>query len=125
MKKIVLIFLFGCYITYSQNVVIDNSFGTNGSVLTENTTGMSKTIIIEDDKFISVGSKTITTTPYVHTAVLAKYNSDGSLDSAFASIWLFGNIAMAESEHDAPLFKKLIFFIPLSPKETSKSPLLS
>ena len=85
MKKIVLIFLFGCYITYSQNVVIDNSFGTNGSVLTENTTGMSKTIIIEDDKFISVGSKTITTTPYVHTAVLAKYNSDGSLDSAFGS----------------------------------------
>ena len=91
MKKIVLIFLLSCYITYSQNVVIDTSFGSNGSVLTENMTG-GKPIIVDGDKFISVGSITLSTVPYVYTAVLAKYNSDGSLDSSFGNNGLVNTV---------------------------------
>ncbi|MEJ7676797.1 MAG: hypothetical protein WKG06_02745 [Segetibacter sp.] len=89
MKKVILLIaiVFCCFkFSYSQSGKLDSSFGTNGIVTTnfESLPGLSQfrsTAVQADGKVVAGGITTIGSKSYL---VLARYNTDGSLDKSFS-----------------------------------------
>ena len=78
--------LFFCsQITYGQSGVLDNSFGTNGSVLTSIVTGhndIAQSVSIAPNRKIVVVGNTYDVLGYSHIGVV-RYYPDGTLDKTF------------------------------------------
>lgn len=80
-------------IRYNTNGTIDNSFGVNGKVKTEvGTEDMAYALAIQaDEKIVVVGNETIivaidsTSASITSKPFLVRYNSSGTLDSAFGT----------------------------------------
>ena len=70
---------------YTQDGVLDTTFGTDGRVVTSfgiGFTGLSSVAILPDGKFVAAGSFSPPSQNTV-TIIAAKYNADGSLDTTF------------------------------------------
>lgn len=87
-----------CTVRYNTNGSIDNTFGVNGKVLTNVDSTNSSVIyaqaIQQDGKIVVTGSSE-------GASVLARYNSNGTLDSSFGingmSIFTFGDSCISRS----------------------------
>ena len=94
--KLVLFMLLGCLISFSQSGEIDTTFGINGKVVTgfgTNNNTANAVAFQTDGKFIVGG--TYVSNRGDNDFALARYNSDGTLDTTFGSegkvITNFGN----------------------------------
>jgi uncharacterized delta-60 repeat protein len=70
---------------YTSNGFLDQSFGQNGTVTTsfgDNNFPVANAVCLQDDKIIVAGTVTSSNSVKVNAAV-ARYNSDGTLDSSF------------------------------------------
>ncbi|WP_445452187.1 T9SS type A sorting domain-containing protein [Flavobacterium sp. 25HG05S-40] len=70
---------------YTQDGVLDTTFGTDGKVVTSfgnGYTGLTSMAILPDGKFVAAGSFSPPSQNTV-TIIAAKYNADGSLDTTF------------------------------------------
>ena len=70
---------------YTQDGVLDTTFGTDGKVVTSfgnGYTGLTSMAILPDGKFVAAGSFSPTGQNAI-VMIVAKYNADGSLDTTF------------------------------------------
>ncbi len=72
--------------TFAQSGTLDNTFGTNGKVITSLGTFADRgnTMIIQSDNKIIVGGSTNTSFTTSDFALI-RYNNDGSLDNSFGT----------------------------------------
>lgn len=95
---------------YLNNGVLDTSFGHNGIVITSlQADDVAKAITLQDDgKILMVGSSRAVYDPilgyYAQDFAVARYNSDGSLDTTFGSNGKF--LAEGNEEFDTALLVK-------------------
>lgn len=74
-----------CLIRYNSNGTLDNSFGTNGIVITDlgSVSEFANSLVIQSDGKIVVAGHTTIGTQYDFAVV--RYNSNGSLDNSFGT----------------------------------------
>ncbi|MFZ4739538.1 MAG: T9SS type A sorting domain-containing protein [Bacteroidales bacterium] len=72
-------------IGFAQNVVLDSSFGNTGIVEIPNFSEIDKMTVCDDGKIICLGYHIENSISGIYHLVLAKYNTDGTLDSGFGS----------------------------------------
>ena len=75
-----------CLISFGQDGLLDNTFGTNGKVTTSFSAGEDKAygVAVQDDGKIVVAGFTYSTI-YGNDFACARYNNDGSLDTTFGT----------------------------------------
>lgn len=78
--------LFCCLNSFGQDGLLDNTFGTNGKVITSFNPGEDKAygVAVQDDGKIVVAGYTYSTI-YGNDFACARYNNDGTLDTTFGS----------------------------------------
>jgi uncharacterized delta-60 repeat protein len=74
-----------CLVRYNSNGTLDNSFGTNGIVITDvgSVSEFANSLVIQSDGKIVVAGHTTIGTQY--DFALVRYNSNGSLDNTFGT----------------------------------------
>ncbi len=72
---------------YNTDGTLDNTFGSGGKVITDFTgfNDEGNTVGIQSDGKIVVGGNFSNGTPFINHFALARYNTDGSLDTTFGS----------------------------------------
>jgi len=71
-------------IRYNSDGSIDSSFGQNGIKIDTSTLGVQSIALQTDGKILAAGSRMYTGSSTSNVFALARYNSDGNLDSTFA-----------------------------------------
>ncbi|HQP03896.1 MAG TPA: hypothetical protein PLP11_04755, partial [Bacteroidales bacterium] len=81
---IFLVFVSSSHFVFGQNVSLDTLFGDSGIVVTPNTRGMMKSILLKDNGILCVGyNRNLGANNLEIRLVIAKYTPDGSLDNSF------------------------------------------
>jgi uncharacterized delta-60 repeat protein len=73
-------------VRYNVDGSIDNSFGSNGKVITDfgtNSTNLGRSLIIQSDGKLVLGGYTATSFAYSADFALVRYNQNGSVDSTY------------------------------------------
>ncbi len=72
---------------YNNDGTLDNTFGTNGMVSTDITNhgDTAKGVIIQNDGKIVIAGSSTNSDSYTDSMALARYNSDGTLDTSFGT----------------------------------------
>lgn len=73
-------------VRYNVDGTIDNSFGSNGKVITDfgtNNTNLGRSLLIQPDGKLMLGGYTATSYAYSADFALVRYNPNGSVDSTY------------------------------------------
>lgn len=81
MQKLLLFFIYIPFITFSQNINLDNSFGTNGISVIDRINSVGSTMELQTDGKILISGFIESTS----TTFIARLNIDGSLDTSFGA----------------------------------------
>ncbi|WP_343747728.1 T9SS type A sorting domain-containing protein [Fluviicola sp.] len=73
-----------CLPVFSQNIILDPDFGTDGIATVENTSEINKSILNPDGTIISAGF-TINTNTGGYYATITKHRADGTLETSFGT----------------------------------------
>ncbi|WP_298224725.1 T9SS type A sorting domain-containing protein [Flavobacterium sp.] len=95
--KLLYLLIFVSQVVFSQTVTLDPTFGTNGKVINSFYAGIDQSgvVIIQDDmKILVCGAKDFSVAGNIY---IARYNTDGSLDTGFGTGGVVFTPLMTES----------------------------
>jgi uncharacterized delta-60 repeat protein len=104
MKKIYSYLLVVGFVTYSGAQQLDPEFGTDGIVVTENTSTIYNSALSENGKIVVLGTKNDIEIGHYHV-ILTRYNTDGTLDTGFGDE---GKIFTAIDYSETPFALKIL-----------------